>query len=62
VEHYHDKGMYKYTYGSTTDYNEILRLKHKVNEKFKDAFVVAFIKDERVETQKAIAMFKKKGN
>lgn len=62
VEHYHDKGMYKYTYGSTTDYNEILRLKHKVNEKFKDAFVVAFIKDERVETQKAIAMFKKKDN
>ena len=59
VEHYQDKGMYKYTYGHTTDYNEILRLKRKVNEKFKDAFIVAFIKDERIETQQAIALFKK---
>lgn len=59
VEHYTDKGMYKYTYGSTTDYNEIVRLKRKVNEKFKDAFIVAFIKEERIETQQAIALFKK---
>ena len=59
VEYYQDKGMYKYTYGHTTDYNEILRLKRKVNEKFKDAFIVAFIKGERVETQQAIALFKK---
>ena len=59
VEHYLDKGMYKYTYGNTTDYNEIVRLKHKVNEKFKDAFIVAFIKEERIETQQAIALFKK---
>ena len=59
VEHYTDKGMYKYTYGSTTDYNEIVRIKRKVNEKFKDAFIVAFVKEERIETQQAIALFKK---
>ena len=59
VEYYQDKGLYKYTYGHTTDYNEIVRMKRKVNEKFKDAFIVAFNKDERMETQQAIALFKK---
>ena len=58
VEYYYDRGLYKYTYGASADYNEILRIKRKVNEKFKDAFIVAFIKDERIDTQKAIAMFK----
>lgn len=59
VEYYNDKGLYKYTYGASTNYNEILRTKRKVNEKFKDAFIVAFIKGERVDTQQAIALFKK---
>lgn len=59
VEYYQDKSLYKYTYGHTTDYNEIVRMKRKVNEKFKDAFIVAFNKDERMETQQAIALFKK---
>ena len=59
VAYYTDNGMYKYTYGNTTDYNEIVRLKRKVNENFKDAFIVAFVKGERIETQQAIALFKK---
>lgn len=58
VEYYKDKGLYKYTYGATTDYNQILRTKKKVNEKFKDAFVIAFINGERVNTQQAIALYK----
>ena len=58
VEYYKDKGMYKYTYGATTDYNQILRTKKKVNEKFKDAFIIAFINGERVNTQQAIALYK----
>lgn len=60
VDYYYDKGLYKYTYGATRDYNEILRLKRKVNEKFKDAFVVAFVKGERVDTKQAIAQFQRK--
>ena len=59
IDYYYDKGLYKYTYGATPDYNEVLRLKRKVNEKFKDAFVVAFVKGERVDTQQAIAQFRK---
>ena len=58
VSYYYDKGLYKYTYGESTNYNEILRAKRKVNEKFKDAFIVAFVKGERIDTQQAIAMFK----
>ena len=30
----------------------------KVNEKFKDAFIVAFVQGKRVDTQQAIALFK----
>ena len=55
---YQEKGLYKYTYGATTDYNQILRTKKKVNEKFKDAFIVAFINGERVNTQQAIVLYK----
>ena len=55
---YYDKGLYKYTYGESTNYDEILRMKRKVNEKFKDAFIVAFLKGERIDTQQAIAMFR----
>ena len=58
VTSYQEKGVYKYTYGTTTDYNQILRTKKKVNEKFKDAFIVAFINGERVNTQQAIALYK----
>ena len=57
VTYYYDKGLYKYTYGDSANYNEILRMKKKVNEKFKDAFIVAFIKDKRVDTQQAITLF-----
>lgn len=37
---YYQDGGYKYTAGSTTDYNEILRLQREVRKKFKDAFVI----------------------
>lgn len=59
VSYYYDKGLYKYTYGESANYNEILRMKRKVNEKFKDAFIVAFLRGERIDTQQAIAMFKR---
>ena len=58
VECYRDKGLYKYTYCSTTDYNKVLHIKKKVNEKFKDAFIVAFTNGERIDTQQAIAIYK----
>lgn len=60
VDRYKEKGIYKYTYGESTDYNKILRLKRsKVDAKFKDAFIIAFKDGEKMNTNQAIREFKK---
>lgn len=60
VGHYKEKGIYKYTYGESTDYNRILRLKRsKVDAKFKDAFIIAFKNGEKMNINQAIREFKK---
>lgn len=48
VGYYQDGKGYKYTYGSTTDWNEILRTFRLVKSKFKDAFIVKFQNGERI--------------
>ena len=48
VDFYTDGTTYKYTYGSTTDTNEIKQTLRKVHTKFKDAFVVEFEDGRRV--------------
>lgn len=61
VDRYKEKGIYKYTYGESTDYNKILRLKRsKVDAKFKDAFIIAFKDGEKMNINQAIREFKKK--
>jgi N-acetylmuramoyl-L-alanine amidase len=43
VELFKDKKWYKYTYGTSSDLNEIKRLKKKmVDKKFKNAFIISF--------------------
>ena len=60
VGRYKEKGIYKYTYGESTDYNKILRLKRsKVDAKFKDAFIIAFKDGEKRNINQAIREFKK---
>ena len=60
VEVYQDGGMYKYTVGSSTNYNEISRLRKELTEKFPEAFVIAFKNGKRYDVQKAIQEFKKR--
>lgn len=60
VECYREAGLYKYTYGSSTDYNKILNIRRKISSDFKDAFVVAFKEGKRVDINKAIQEFKTK--
>ena len=56
---YKEGGIYKYTYGESTDYNRILRLKRsKVDAKFKDAFIIAFKNGEKMNINQAIKEFK----
>lgn len=48
VDYYQEGGSYKYTFGSTTDQNEIIRIQRQVRQKFKDAFVIKFRNGSRV--------------
>lgn len=54
VNYYKENGIYKYTYGESTNYNEILRLKKKANASFKDAFIIAFRNGKKIDIQEAI--------
>lgn len=59
VSYYREKGLYKYTYGESTDYNKVLRMKRNVTSKFKDAFIIAFKNGEKMNVNEAIKEFKK---
>ncbi|MBR1410561.1 MAG: N-acetylmuramoyl-L-alanine amidase [Prevotella sp.] len=57
---YQDGGMYKYTVGSSANYNEIYRLRKEVAQKIPQAFIIAFKGDKRVDVNAAIREFKSK--
>ena len=48
AEYYVEDGIYKYTYGSTTSFSEINRIRRSMLKDFKDAFVISFKDGERV--------------
>lgn len=58
VNYYQEKGIYKYTYGETSDYNQIVRTKRKIANKFKGAFIIAFKNGEKMNVNQAIKEFK----
>ncbi len=58
VNFYQEKGLYKYTYGETTDYNKIVRIKKQIAPKFKGAFIVAFKNGKKMDVNQAIKEFK----
>lgn len=60
VDCYQDGGMYKYTVGSSTNYNEIYRLRKEVVQKIPEAFIIAFKGGKRVDVNAAIREFKSK--
>lgn len=57
--YYKDGSSVKYTIGSSTDYNEMLKLRKTLLKDFPEAFVVAFKNGERVDITKAVAEYKK---
>lgn len=57
--YYKEGNLYKYTYGETTDYNEIVRMKKVIENKFKDAFIIAFKNGKKMNLQEAIKESKK---
>ena len=60
ADFYKEKGLYKYTYGASENYNEIVALRKKIADKFKEAFIIAFRDGEKMDTQEAIREFKQK--
>ncbi|MBR1548721.1 MAG: N-acetylmuramoyl-L-alanine amidase [Prevotella sp.] len=56
---YQDGGMYKYTVGASTNYNQIYQLRKTLLARFPQAFIIAFKNDQRTDVQQAIQEFKK---
>ena len=42
ASYYVENKMYKYTYGESTDWEEISQIRNSLLRDFKDAFIVAF--------------------
>jgi len=57
VEYYVENKTYKYTYGASTDYNAVKSQLKTVTAKFKDAFIIAFKNDKKVNVNEAINEF-----
>lgn len=58
VNFYQEKGIYKYTYGESHNYNKVLKTKRQITSKFKDAFIIAFKNGKKVNVNEAIKEFK----
>ncbi len=62
VEYYEENGFYKYTYGSSKDYNAMVRQRKQILSKFGSAFIVAFRNGEKMDINQAIRIFKANKN
>ncbi len=48
VDYFEENGLYKYTYGNTTDEKEIKKLRKELSKKFKDCFIVVFKDNKKI--------------
>lgn len=55
---YKENNIYKYTYGASTNYNEVVKARNEIKKQFKDAFIVAFKQGVKVNLSEAIKEFK----
>lgn len=60
TDYYRENGMFKYTVGASTDYNEINQLRRTLNNRFPQAFVIAFKNGQRVDVHAAIQEYKQR--
>lgn len=56
-EWYQEGTLWKYTYGSSTNYNEIRKLQKELTNRFPDAFIIAFKDGQRTNVNEAIQTF-----
>ena len=60
IECYKEDGLYKYTLGSSENYNEIYQLRKAQQSNFPQAFIIAFKNGKKMNVQEAIREFKSK--
>jgi len=58
--YYREGGMYKYTVGASTNYQEIYNLRKQLVARFPQAFIIAFKNDVKVDVNEAIREYKSK--
>ena len=50
---YKENNIYKYTYGSSTDYKEVQKLQADIKKLFSDAFIIAMKNGKRIDINEA---------
>lgn len=60
IHYYKEGNVYKYTYGASGNYNEIVKIRREVQSKFSDAFIIAFKNGHKINVSEAIKEFKNK--
>ena len=60
VAFYEEGGLYKYTVGSSENYNEIYQLRKTLAASFPQCFIIAFKDGKRMDVQQAIQEYKSK--
>lgn len=60
AEYYKEGDTYKYTYGKTASYEEIIELKKTVADKFPGVFIIALLDGQRIDLKQAIELSKQK--
>ncbi len=58
ADYFKEGGLYKYTLGASTNYNEILRLRKQQAKRFPGCFVIAFKNGEKMNINEAIREFR----
>jgi len=53
ADYYKEGELYKYTYGSSTSYEEISKMRREIADRFPDAFIVAFKGGEKISVSEA---------
>ena len=59
ADYYQEGGLYKYTLGSSEDYNEIYQLRKAQLANFPQAFIIAFKNGQKMNVQEAIKEYKR---
>ena len=59
IDCYEEGGLFKYTVGASTDYNEIYQLRKSLLDKFPEAFIIAFKNGQKTDVRQAIAEFRR---